>query len=62
METKGIETTKSNAGPEASQETQVSKPKSGQFGDSLWQLNKHCSESNLSYLLGVWFCVVPVSN
>ncbi|XP_046769967.1 heat shock factor protein 2 isoform X3 [Gallus gallus] len=28
METKGIETTKSNAGPAASQETQVSKPKS----------------------------------
>nr|XP_009498968.1 PREDICTED: heat shock factor protein 2-like [Phalacrocorax carbo] len=28
METKGIETTKNNAGPAASQETQVSKPKS----------------------------------
>uniref|UniRef100_A0A8V5GP19 Uncharacterized protein n=1 Tax=Melopsittacus undulatus TaxID=13146 RepID=A0A8V5GP19_MELUD len=28
METKGIETTKNNAGPEASHETQVSKPKS----------------------------------
>ncbi|NXD76672.1 HSF2 protein, partial [Halcyon senegalensis] len=28
VETKGIETTKNNAGPEASQETQVSKPKS----------------------------------
>ncbi|OXB55980.1 hypothetical protein ASZ78_003203 [Callipepla squamata] len=28
METKGIETTKNNAGPDASQETQVSKPKS----------------------------------
>lgn len=30
METKGIET-KNNAGPEAAQETQVSKPKSGQL-------------------------------
>lgn len=29
METKGIETTKNNAGPAASQETQVFKPKSG---------------------------------
>lgn len=31
MEAKGIETTKNNAGPAASQETQVSKPKSGEL-------------------------------
>ncbi|XP_064026270.1 heat shock factor protein 2 isoform X3 [Pogoniulus pusillus] len=43
METKGIETTKSNAGPEASQETQLSKAKS-----EFWHCTRNgCLQENL---------------